>query len=125
MTSGDGVYRVQLPWLALCPDNQRLGKGSGGQRSFLTDKYRDAKTWATLLMRQAHPPHADVPCRVVARFWVPNRARRDCANLWKLLSDAMQDAGVVVDDTLFWDIRLIRAGLDKVTPRVEIEVTPL
>jgi Holliday junction resolvase RusA-like endonuclease len=121
----DGVYRVQLPWLALCPDNQRLGKGSGGQRSFLTNKYRDAKAWSVLLMRKATPPAADLPCRVVVRFWVPNRARRDCANLWKLISDAMQEAGVIEDDTLFWDIRLIREGMDRANPRAEIEVTPM
>lgn len=122
----DGAYRAQLPWLALCPDNQRFGRSHNGQ-NILSDKYRDAKSMATLHLMKAKGmarPRTHV-IEVWYRFWVPDLRRRDCTNLIKLLSDAMQEAEVVADDTLFKLSHVANMGVDRKNPRVEITLTAL
>lgn len=62
------------------------------------------KNWQTLTS----------PCHVSAKFFVPDRRKRDLDNLFKALLDALTHAGVWKDDSLVhsmyveWGDRLIK-----------------
>lgn len=122
----DGTFRGSVPWLGLCPDNQKYGRSHNGQ-SILSPKYRDAKTMASLLLRKAKGKQTahTKPVEVVYDFHVPDLRRRDCANYIKLLSDALEGGEVVADDTLIHRSLIVRASLDRKAPRVDIYLRPL
>ncbi len=109
----------------LCPDNQKYARSRNGQ-NILSEKYRNAKTMAAVLLRsQSRGRSYAVPCALTLQFHVPDNRQRDCGNHLKLLSDALEQSGVVANDTLFHDIRILRSGLSRETPGVLVEVTPL
>lgn len=121
------MMTLTLPWAALAQDNHRLTTSRQTGRTFTTARYRTAKSLAeALLMSQiGRAAPFTVPVQLVACVWVPDLRRRDVGNLRKLVTDALQNAGVVADDCLIHDERWIRAGIDRANPRAELTITPL
>lgn len=110
-----------IPWASLCADNHRLMWVYGQAR--LSSEYRRGKQQvaerAKLWWRQEAIAE-DVA--LVARFWFPDKRKRDAGNYRKLLTDAL--TGIVyADDSQVIDERCIRAGFDKADPRAEITIT--
>jgi len=120
------VIRLVLPWAVLTQANHRLIPRKGGRGLTLAREYRVAKEAArTLVASQTRrDPVLIGPVEVRLRFWLPDQKRRDPDNLLKLIHDAM--SGIVYHDDhqirrQVWEV----AGVDRVDPRVEIEVEPL
>lgn len=119
------MITLTLPWAVLVPDNAKTGVCRG--KAILTARYRTAKRAATCLLRAQNGTATPrtTPTKVVVRVWFPDARKRDAGNLRKLVTDALQDAGVVVDDCLIHDERWIRAGIDRANPRADITVQNL
>ncbi|HEX7048833.1 MAG TPA: RusA family crossover junction endodeoxyribonuclease [Longimicrobiales bacterium] len=116
--------RVKLPWAVLASVNDRVNRV--GDRLRLTTQYRQAKDTARALVatQTRDAPLLTGPVEVRLRFWTPDNRRRDPDNLLKMLHDAM--TGILYEDDVqirrqVWEV----AGVDRATPRVEIEVEPL
>lgn len=120
-----GTIRLTLPWAVLASANQRKGI-AGRENRDQWRRYRAARDAARALVAAAtrHEPVLIGPVEVRLRFWVPDQRRRDPDNLLKLIHDAM--SGIVYHDDhqirrQVWEV----AGVDRASPRVEIEVEPL
>jgi Holliday junction resolvase RusA-like endonuclease len=120
-SGGDGRVRLTLPWAVLVSDNAK----HGGMVGKLTERYRFGKEALSMVVmgqvKGARPRFNRVPLALNAKFYPPDRRRRDIANLCKLIFDAMQ--GIVYDDDRhLTDIRLLRESPSPDNPRVEIEI---
>jgi len=118
------MIRLMLPWAVLATGNDRVNRV--GDRLRLTRRYRAAKEAARALVasQTRREPVLIGPVEVRLRFWVPDQRRRDPDNLLKLIHDSL--SGIVYHDDYqirrqVWEV----AGVDRVDPRVEIEVAPL
>lgn len=120
------MIRLTLPWAVLAQANHRLTPRKNGRGLTLTREYREAKERARLLVasQTRRDPVLIGPVEVRLRFWMPDHKRRDPDNLLKLIHDSMSDF-VYYDDSQIrrqvWEV----AGVDRASPRVEIEVEPL
>lgn len=126
--------RLTLPWTYLVSDNDRHGAVivplPGGKlipKLILDARYREAKTkiraLARLTANGAEP--VNIPLRLHARVWVPDRKRvYDVVNFAKGTHDALSKA-IYVDDQWLHDARWTRAGVDVDRPRAEITITPI
>lgn len=63
--------------------------------------------------------------RVEIRSHQPDCRKRDLDNLGQAVLDALEAAEVYGDDGQIDDLRFIRVGVDRVNPRVEVEVVEL
>lgn len=63
--------------------------------------------------------------KLVVGVWVPDRRRRDIDNLWKPMLDALKHGGLYDDDEQVDHEAMIRLGLDRESPRVEVFVKAL
>lgn len=54
--------------------------------------------------------------------WLPDARRRDLDNLLKAPLDALGHARVYADDSQIHDLRIVRAGVDRDSPRLEITI---
>ena len=61
----------------------------------------------TLIRRSARFP-AGIRAAVVVEAFMPDRRMRDLDNLFKALLDALVKAGVLVDDSVIDDLRIVR-----------------
>ena len=52
--------------------------------------------------------------------FMPDKRRRDVHNLHKIVLDALQAAGAFDDDSQVIDLRIRKAGIDRLNPRIEI-----
>jgi crossover junction endodeoxyribonuclease RusA len=66
------------------------------------------------------PAMASGEARLVIAAWMPNLRARDLDNLLKAPLDGLVKAGVLADDSLITDIRIYRAGLDRLNPRLTV-----
>lgn len=57
------------------------------------------------------------------RFFWPDRRRRDCDNLLKIIQDSF--SGILYDDDRWVLPRVMNWQLDKLNPRVELKIFPL
>lgn len=96
-------------------------KGHWRAKSQATAKARQQAAWAARASWTGEPlDHA----RIEYRFFVPDRRRRDAANLvgaCKAYVDGIVDAGVIIDDC--WErlaIGAVDVEVDRADPRVEI-----
>lgn len=63
--------------------------------------------------------------RMVGALWVPDRRTRDIDNLWKPIMDNLARGGVYENDSQVDDLRMIRMGMDRDDPRVELWISEL
>jgi Holliday junction resolvase RusA-like endonuclease len=60
---------------------------------------------------------------VTMRFYGPNARKYDISNFVKTTEDALTKAGVWADDEQIDEERLYRGPIDRVKPRVELEIS--
>lgn len=77
----------------------------------------DAKEYAinvwSVVNRAGARVHWTGPVKITARIHPPDRRTRDNSNLWKCIEDALQHAGVVVDDYQFIEHHDVRGEVVK------------
>lgn len=116
--------RLELAWPFILHDNHRLMPILRGRRAVLitAPDYRAAKAQAELRFRaQWRVPMLEGDVALVARVWFPDRRKRDAGNYRKLLTDALTGIAYSDDSQLVretWE----RAGIDRESPRVELEI---
>ena len=93
--------------------HQWLRKNSHVQ-AYLTN---DAKAYAinvwSVVNRAGARVHWTDPVKISAKLFPPDRRVRDNSNLWKCIEDALQHAGVVVDDNQFVEHHDVRGEVVK------------
>lgn len=88
---------------------------------------RVKKMWADRITLCCRPkPRTPLPhARVVLTYYFPDLRRRDPDNYsGKMLLDGLKAARIIEDDSFDKIELILRCGLDKAHPHVEIEVTP-
>lgn len=98
--------------------------GRCGNRSYLKKgaiEYH--KKVAYEIARQRLNRACSGPVHVVYEVWHPDHRRRDLGNLDKVMSDSLTRCGFWGDDVDIYHLELIRKGVDKANPRVEVTVT--
>lgn len=88
------------------------------KRSFVQSyKKADAKEFELAVWSIVNRAGAKVrwtdPVKITARLFPPDNRKRDNSNLWKCIEDALQNAGVVVDDNQFVQHHDYREGVVK------------
>jgi Holliday junction resolvase RusA-like endonuclease len=119
----DASPTIRIPFGALVPDNRRLIPGRG--RLISSARYRVALDAVHSIAKATWKRRELLagPVRLEARFWLPDRRKRDISNFVKLLGDGL--SGVVYfDDQQIEHETLIKCGLDRQQARVEITVMP-
>lgn len=84
--------------------------------------YEAASLWH---LKQYRIKTITYPVNVCARYWMPNRrSKPDLLGLQQATADILEAAGIVENDVLIvsWDGSRVM-GIDRESPRVEIEIT--
>lgn len=64
------------------------------------------------------------PVNLCARYWLQDGRRKDLLNLLAATADILERAGIILNDNLVESVDGSRImGIDKINPRVEIEIT--
>lgn len=111
--------RLTLPWP---PSVNRYWRSIGG-RAILSAEGRAyrarAQTWRTFA------PTLTGRLRVRLELHAPDNRRRDVDNSCKAVLDAMTHAEVYGDDSQIDRLEVVRCGVDRAKPRVDVEVVEL
>lgn len=129
-------YRLVIPGPMYSKKNSkqivrnRSRGGRKGNRAFKVLSSANVRQWeanAVALMQAAWAGRAPIDCPVWVTFvfYAPDRRKRDLSNLYEAPQDAMQDAGIIVDDSQIVAHDGSRLLYDKYNPRTEIIVRPL
>ena len=76
-------------------------------------------------LQKLHADNMGLSYTVVYRYWfAQERHKRPCdvANFEKQLSDFLVDIGMLLDDSFIDKMILLRSGVDKNNPRVEVNI---
>jgi Holliday junction resolvase RusA-like endonuclease len=99
-----------------------LYAGGSGQKRFKSKKY---KLWLAACEAFDYDPAEYDGVFITYKFWFPDNRERDSANLEKCVTDWLVTKRIIKNDA--WQnikaMRLIPMGIDKINPRVEIEIT--
>jgi Holliday junction resolvase RusA-like endonuclease len=79
-----------------------------------------------LRVRRFRPKTPITRAAIMLTFYTPDRIKADLTNKAESCMDLLVDAGFLADDSWFVaePIYLIFGGVDRVSPRVEILITP-
>jgi crossover junction endodeoxyribonuclease RusA len=114
-------YRITLPWP---PGNNHLFSVFRG-RKIKSKKGREYTTAVTQQITEANQQyHLAGKLKVKILAYPPTRARRDLDNLFKAPLDSLTSAGVIADDSLIDDVRMVRCEVVK-GGRLEVIITEL
>lgn len=95
--------------------------GGTGQKRFKSVKY---KNWLAHCEAFEFDPAEYDGVYLTYKFWFPDNRERDTANLEKCVSDWLVTKKIIKNDA--WQnikaMRLIPMGIDKLNPRVQIEI---
>jgi len=73
-----------------------------------------------LMIRIGSVPKESPSYSVKYIFFFPNHAARDIANFEKIMTDLIVKVGIMLDDRYIDEMILLRGGVDKDNPRVEV-----
>ncbi|MGV3346391.1 RusA family crossover junction endodeoxyribonuclease [Enterobacteriaceae bacterium LUAb1] len=114
-------YRIVLPWP---PGNNHLFSVFRGRKI----KSKKGRNYTEEVIRKItaenHQYHLSGKLKVKILAYPPTRARRDLDNLFKAPLDSLTRAGVIADDSLIDDVRMIRCGVFK-GGKLEVIITEL
>ena len=99
-------------------------KGRLAGRHLISEAGRQFRSDAVAAVIEQGRPKQPLSCRLRVNVLVcpPDRRRRDLDNLSKGVLDALTHAGVIEDDSLIDDLRLVRGGVSD-RGFVEVEVS--
>lgn len=83
-------------------------------------EYRQRVRDLSLLIPNMPRPPLIARLRVTVTAYMPDKRRRDLDNVLKSLLDALGTIGIYEDDSQIDDLRVIRSGIDKEFPRVDV-----
>lgn len=108
---------------SLVSENGRFMKSRTTGRLVLGDAYKSGKEGIGWLARSwwKGRPLLSAPVMMAARYWWPDRRKRDFSNYVKALKDALNGV-VYLDDRLVVEEHWTLAGYDKANPRAEVTV---
>lgn len=114
-------YRITLPWP---PGNNHLFSVFRGRKikSKKGREYTSAVTQQITEANQQYQLAGRLKVKILA--YPPTRARRDLDNLFKAPLDSLTHAGVIADDSLIDDVRMVRCEVVK-GGRLEIIITEM
>lgn len=114
-------YRIELPWP---PGNNHLFSVFRGRKikSKKGREYAEAVTQQIIKANQQYQLAGRLKVKILA--YPPTRARRDLDNLFKAPLDSLTKAGVIADDSLIDDVRMVRCEVVK-GGKLEIIITEL
>jgi len=114
-------YRLTLPWP---PGNNHLFSVFRGRKikSKKGREYTAAVTQQITKANQQYQLAGRLKVKILA--YPPTRARRDLDNLFKAPLDSLTHAGVIADDSLIDDVRMVRCEVVK-GGRLEIIITEM
>lgn len=114
-------YRITLPWP---PGNNHLFSVFRGRKI----KSKKGRQYTEVVVRQITEEnqqyHLAGSLKVKILAYPPTRAKRDLDNLFKAPLDSLTQAGVITDDSLIDDVRMVRCGVVK-GGRLEIIITEM
>jgi len=114
-------YRIELPWP---PGNNNLFTVWHGRKI----KSKKGKAYTEQVIQQIveanQQYHLAGRLKVKILAYPPTRARRDLDNLFKAPLDSLTQAGVIADDSLIDDVRMVRCEVVK-GGKLEIIITEL
>ncbi|EPG6435692.1 RusA family crossover junction endodeoxyribonuclease [Klebsiella aerogenes] len=114
-------YLLQLPWP---PGNNHLFSVFRGRKikSKKGREYTEAVIKQIIKENQQYQLSGRLKVKILA--YPPTRARRDLDNLFKAPLDSLTLAGVIADDSLIDDVRMVRCEVVK-GGRLEVVITEL
>lgn len=114
-------YRIELPWP---PGNNHLFSVFRGRKikSKKGREYTALVNQCILETNQQYQLTGRLKVKILA--YPPTRARRDLDNLFKAPLDCLTKAGVIADDSLIDDVRMVRCEVVK-GGKLEIIITEL
>ena len=114
-------YRLTLPWP---PGNNHLFSVFRGRKikSKKGRQYTEEVTQQVTDENQQYQLAGRLKVKILA--YPPTRAKRDLDNLFKAPLDSLTHAGVIADDSLIDDVRMIRCEVVK-GGRLEIIITEM
>lgn len=114
-------YRIELPWP---PGNNHLFSVFRG-RKIKSKKGREYNALVNQYILEANQQYqlaGRLKVKILA--YPPTRVRRDLDNLFKAPLDSLTQAGVIADDSLIDDVRMVRCEVVK-GGKLEIIITEL
>lgn len=97
-----------------------------GKRPILlpSEQYAAWQVVSSWELKRQKPEKGVTQCEIVATFFLPDARRTDLSNKWESVGDLLVDNGILVDDncTVITKLTLVYGGIDKVKPRVNIEI---
>ena len=109
------VYRLLLP-VPPSTNNLFVNKRTGGRaRAAVYKAWLNAAGWEIKLQR---PPALHEPLRTCLRVLIeaPVGQNRDIDNVIKPVLDVLVKMGVIADDSLIDDLRIVRMGVSSLSP---------
>lgn len=113
---GARMNSITLPWP---PSTNRLWRQWRGRTLLSAEGRAYRAAVARVCLESRCVRLGDAELTLVIDAWMPDRRRRDLDNLLKAAQDSMAHAGIFADDSQIVDLRIRRAGVDKVNPRLE------
>ena len=107
-----------LPW----PPSGNHGTRHANGAHYLTAEHRAYRIQVGHIVALQQVKPVTGPLRVLAHFTPPDKRRRDLDNLWKVVGDALQRAGVYADDSAIEHLTLERLGPRPEAPCVWVQV---
>lgn len=62
------------------------------------------------------------PLSMHVDVYMPDNRKRDLDNIAKVVSDALEESGMILDDSSVCDLHLIKKGIDRIAPRCIISI---
>ena len=116
---------ISVPWPVSLNRMYRVGKG----RVMI---HPQAKEYKRRMLRKAMVERwpskygvQNVPFASLMVCYMPDQRARDLDNLPKLILDTLQSAGIIDDDKNNQVQLMVKIGVDKENPRVEVAIVPL
>jgi len=114
-------YRITLPWP---PGNNHLFSVFRGRKIKSKKGRQYTETVVRQITEENQQYHLTGSLKVKILAYPPTRAKRDLDNLFKAPLDSLTKAGVIADDSLIDDVRMVRCEVVK-GGRLEIIITEL
>ena len=113
------MIKITLPFP---PSVNSLYGGGSAQKRFPSKKYKE---W--LLLCPKLTAHGQNSVHLTYKYYFKDNRDRDCENFCKAVSDYLVKQKVIEDDNwkVVKSLTLIPMGIDRLNPRVEIEILPV